>query len=163
MNSDKESSAFAALLLLILLAFAVALYGYSTRPASAQQGPIVEGLQLQSTSVHITGLSTGGLKLNLEAAVYDSDDFGVTLEAMNYSVYADGHYVGSGQTDQEYGFSPGLSQILVFPVNTSWKSAVLTTGSYIAGLGSVIWSVDTTANIEVEGYALTVSFEFSTG
>jgi LEA14-like dessication related protein len=120
-------------------------------------------LQLLSTSVDVTGLSSNGLSLSLKAVVYNPNGFGATLIAANYSVYADGSYMGVGQTAHEYDLAPQSSQTLVFPISISWKSAFQTTGSYIVDLGDVTWKVYGTADIEVGGFPLSVPFEFAAG
>ena len=111
----------------------------------------------------ITGLSSNGLSLNLKAVVYNPYSFGATLDAANYSVYADGHYAGAGQTAREYDIAPQSSEALVFPISMSWKSAFQTTGSYVVDLGDVTWNVNGTANIEVGEFLLSVPFGFAVG
>lgn len=104
-----------------------------------------------------------GINLNLQAVVYNPNGFGATLEAANYSVYANGRYVGEGQLAHQYAITPQSSQTLVFPISVGWGSAVRMTGSYIVDLGSITWKVDGTAKIEVVGIPLSVSFDFTTG
>lgn len=110
----------------------------------------------------MTGLNHDGLSLNLKAVVYNPNGIGATLDAANYSVYANGHYMGIGQTAQEYDLASQSSQTLVFPISISWKSAFQTTGSYIVNWGDVTWKVNGTANTEVGGFSLFVPFEFVT-
>jgi len=101
--------------------------------------------------------------LNLEAIVFNPYGFGVTLEAANYSVYANGRYIGEGQLAQEYVITPQSTKTLVFPVRVSWESAFLTTGSYVLSLGNVNWKAVGTADVEIGRTPLPVSFEFATG
>jgi LEA14-like dessication related protein len=163
LSSGRENSAFAAFLLIVLVVVPVYAYIDSTRIPSAQQSGVIGNLQLRSTTVEMTGLSRNGVSLNLEAVVYNPNGFGATLKAANYSVYANGHYLGEGQLAHEYDFGPQSSQTIVFPVSVGWKSAFLTTGSYLVDLGNLAWRANGTASIEVVGFPLSVSFEFATG
>jgi LEA14-like dessication related protein len=164
LSSDRERSAFIALLLIVLVAVPVYAYGYrSTQLPSTQQRYVIGDLQLQSTSVDITGLSSNGLSLSLKAVVYNPYGFGAALDAANYSAYADGHYIGAGQTARAYDLAPQSSQSLVFPISVGWKSALKTTGIYLVGLGDVTWKVNGTAKIEIGGFLFPVPFEFATG
>jgi LEA14-like dessication related protein len=103
------------------------------------------------------------MSLNLQVVVYNPNSFGATVEAANYSVSANGHYVGDGQLARGYDVAPHSSQTLAFPVNVSWESAFVTTGSYIAGLGDVTWKANGTAKVDAGGISLSVAFEFVTG
>lgn len=139
------------------------VYGYySTHLANTQQRSVIENLQLRSTSVDITSLNRTGLSLNLSAVVYNPNGFGATLDAANYSVYANGHYLGSGQTVRKYDLASQSTQTLVFPISISWKSAFETTESYVIDWGHVSWEVNGTADINVGGLALSAPFEFTT-
>ena len=164
MSPCREYSAFTLFLLIILAVVPLYAIAQNTaRPPSTQQGATIGGLQLRSTSVDVAGLGRNGISLNLKAAVYNSNSFGATLEAANYSVYANGRYLGKGQLAQTYEITPQSSQTLVFPVNISWGSAFRTTGGYIVGLGNVTWKANGTASFEVGGISLSVPFEFATG
>ena len=164
MSFVHENSALAALLLIILVAVPVYAYSYhSTHPPSTQQRPVVGDLQLRSTSEDMAGLNSNGLNLNFNVVVYNPNGFGATLDAANYSVYANGRYMGAGQTSHEYDLAPQSSQTLVFPITISWKSAFQTMGSYLVGLGDVTWKVNGTATIEVGGFPFFVPYEFATG
>jgi LEA14-like dessication related protein len=112
--------------------------------------------------VEVTGLGLKGLNLSLQAVVYNPNGFGATVEAANYSVYANGHYVGEGQLAHKFDIAPQSSQILVFPVSAGWGSTFMTTGSYIVGLGNVTWKARGTANVDVGGISLYVTFELAT-
>lgn len=140
-----------------------AMAQYTMHPPSAQQGGSFGNLQLQSTSVDVTGLGGNGINLNLQAVIYNPNGFGATIDAANYTVRANGQYVGEGRLAHEYAVTPQSSQTLVFPISIGWRSAFKTTGSYIANLGSIAWKVDGTASIEVDGFPLSVAFEFTTG
>jgi LEA14-like dessication related protein len=113
--------------------------------------------------VDVAGLSRSGIDLNFQAVVYNPLGFGATIEAANYSVYANGQYVGEGQLAREYAITPQSSQTLVFPLGIGWKSAFRTTGSYIVDLGSITWKVNGSASIEVGGLPLSMPFEFTSG
>jgi len=119
------------------------------------------GLQLRSTSVGIVRLGPGGPSLALNAVVYNPYGFGATLDEANYSVYADGRYVGNGQTARGFDFPPQSTQTLVFPISLGWKSALLTAGRYVVGLGDLTWKVNGTASIEAGGLPLVVTFELT--
>ena len=151
------------LLIILVVVPLYAINQYMTRPSSKQQGGTFGNLQLQSTSVDATGATRNGLDLNLHAVVYNPNFFGATVEGANYSVYANGHYVGDGRLAREYDITPQSSQTLVFPVSIGWESAFTTTGSYIAGLGNVTWKANGTADVDVGGVSLSVAFEFATG
>jgi LEA14-like dessication related protein len=149
-----------------MILIVVPVYVYidsSTRPPSIQERTVVGDLQVQSTTVDMTGLDQSGLSLNLRAVVYNPNGFGATLDAANYSIYADGICLGAGQTVQEYDLAPRSSQTLVFPLSIGWKSAFETTGSYIVSLGGVTWKVNGTAEVEVGGFPLLVPFSLATG
>jgi LEA14-like dessication related protein len=139
-----------------------AMAQYALHPPSAQQGGSFGNLELQSTSVDVTGLGGNGINLNLQAVIYNPNGFGATIVAANYSVYANGQYVGEGQLAHDYALTPQSSQTLVFPIGIGWRSAFKTTGSYIVDLGTITWKVDGTASIEVAGFPLSLAFEFTT-
>lgn len=164
MSSARQNPAFAALLLIILIAVPVYIYGFrSTHPPSTQTEFMIGDLQVRSTSVSITSTGLSGVSLSLKAVVYNPNVIGATLDAVNYSVYANGHYVGTGHTAREYDIAPQSSQTLVFPISAGWGSAFQTMGSYIMNLGSVTWKVNGSANFDVGGFPLFVPFELATG
>ena len=163
MASGKEDSAFIALLLIILVVVPVYAYAYrSTRPGS-QQDYAIGDFRIVSTSVDATGLNRNGLTLNIIAVVYNSNVFGATLEAANYSIYANGHYLGTGKTTHEYDVASQSSQVLAFPISVSWKSALHSLWSYTVAWGNVSWKVNGTAIIEVGGLPLISPFELAAG
>jgi LEA14-like dessication related protein len=136
-----------------------AYVSYSTRPSGAQSKIILGDLQVQSTSVDMQGLVSSGLSLNVDAVIYNPNDFGATLKEANYSVYANGRYVGTGQTSREYDLGAGASLTMTFPVSIGWTSAFETTGSYFLSLGHVTWTVKGTAEVEIGGVTLRVAFQ----
>jgi LEA14-like dessication related protein len=152
-------------LLLVLVLVILPTYVYAERSIQppSKQNAVIGNLQLQSTTVEITGLNLGGPSLNLKAVIYNPYVFGASLEAANYSVYANGHYVGDGQLAHGYDVTSRSSQVLAFPVNLGWMSAFQTTGSYILGGGNLNWRVNGTAHIELGGLTFFVQFEFATG
>ena len=152
---------FLLIVLVVVPLYAVAQY--AIHPPSTQQGGTFGNLQLRSTSVDIAGLGGNGIDLDIQAVIYNPNGFGATIEAANYSVYANGQYVGEGQLAHEYVVTPQSSQTFVFPISIGWRSVFRTTGSYIVSLGTIAWKVEGTASIEVAGLPLSVSFEFVTG
>jgi LEA14-like dessication related protein len=159
---DKERSALLALTFVIIFAMAAETYAsHSIYTPNTQPKIIFGDLQLRSTSVDVTGLGDGGLSLDLDAVIYNPNNLGATLKGANYSVYADGRLVGSGQTKSEYALAPRSSLTLAFPVTVGWNSAFETTGSYLVGLGHVTWSIKGIADSEVGGFAFLVSFELA--
>jgi LEA14-like dessication related protein len=163
LSSGRETHVLVLLILVVLVASAVEAFGYySSQLPRTQEESLVEGVQLRSTSVDVVGLSSSGPSLNFNAVVYNPNAFGAKLDAANYSVYADGHYLGSGQTVHEYYIAPQSSQTLIFPISIGWPSAFQTMGSYIVGRGNITWMVNGTANIEVGGLALSAPFKFTT-
>ncbi len=149
-----------------MILVAVPVYVYINRSSSqhSTQPRLVFGdLQIMSTSENVKSVGTGGLSLDLNAVVYNPNDFGATLYSANYSVYADGHYVGTGHTAREFDIAPESSEALVFPISVGWESTLLTTGSYVVDWGSVIWSVSGNATIAVGGIPIPVPFKFAIG
>ena len=139
-------------------------YGYySSHQTITQPKPLIENIQLRSTSVSVTDLDRTGLTLDLKVVVYNPNGFGATLDSANYSVYADGHYLGSGQTTRAYDLAPQSPQTLVFPVTVGWGSALGATARYVVGLGRVTWEVNGSASVEIDGLHLSAPFEFTTG
>jgi LEA14-like dessication related protein len=128
---------------------------------SGQPRIVLGDLQLQSESVVTTSVGRNGLSLNLSAVVHNPNGFGATLAGANYSVYADGHYVGDGKTNREYDLAPKSSLAVSFPISVGWESAFETTGSYLLNWGHPTWEVSGTAGIEIGGVTLPVSFEFT--
>jgi LEA14-like dessication related protein len=150
--------------LVMLIAVAGVTYGYdSSRPPSSQQRFVIRDLQLRSASVDITGLHRAYLSLDLNAVVYNPNAFGATLDAVNYSVSANGHYLGSGQTAHRYDLAPQSSETLVFPINVGWESAFKATGSYVVDWGNVSWDVNGTAIINLGGLSLSAPIAFTAG
>jgi LEA14-like dessication related protein len=162
LNSGKEYSAFTLFLLLTLVVVPVYVLGQGLTHQPPTQPKSFGGLQIQSTSIGIAKVGESGPSLNFKVAVHNPTSFGATLQAANYSVYADGHYVGDGRLTQETSMAPGSTQTFTFPVNVGWESALLATGRYVVDLGNLTWMANGTARIDVGGLSLTVSFEFST-
>ena len=159
MDGGKTALTLLLLMVLVVIPFN-AFESHSARPTGTQRESIM-GLQLQSTSVDIVRASLSGPNLAFKAVVYNPFGFGATLYEANYSVYADGRFLGNGQTAHEYDFAPQSTQTLVFPISLGWESAFLTAGHYVLGLGEVTWKVNGTASIGVNGLPLRVTFEFT--
>lgn len=162
--SGREYTGFALLLLMILVLVPVYAFQYDeSRTSSTQQGPTIGGLQLRSSSVDITGMNSNGPTLNLDAVVYNPYSFGAVLDGANYSVYADGMYLGGGEISHEYDFALRSSQTLSFPLGVGWKPAIQTVGNYMMNWGDIAWEVNGTAKVEIGGLPLLVSFGFAIG
>jgi LEA14-like dessication related protein len=162
LSSGGENSVIALLLLGVLLAVATVTYGYySVHQPSTQQESIIENIQLRSTSADITGINLNNLSLRVEATVYNPNGFGAMLDAANYSVYANGRYLGTGQTVHEYELAPRSTQTLIFPISIGWKTTFTTMGSYIVDWGHVTWEIKGNAVIKVDGLSLAAPFEFT--
>jgi len=163
LSSRRENSAYFALLLIVAIAVPLYAYGFRSSHPSVSPEYVVGDFQVRSTSVQITGTGLGGLGLSFKAVVYNPNVFGGTLDSANYSVYANGHFVGTGHTSTVYEVSPDSSQTFVFPVSVGWGSTFVTLGGYIVGLGNVSWKVDGNASIEINGIILLVPFALTTG
>lgn len=162
LSSPKQNAAIAVVLLGVFAT--VVTYGYySSHPSMTQPSPLIENLQLRSTSVDIVGLNRTGFSLRLSAVVYNPNGFGAKLDSANYSVYANGQYVGSGETTRGYDIAAQSSQTFVFPVDVGWKSAFEAAGHYVVGLGHVSWEVKGNADVDVGVLHLSVPFEFTVG
>jgi LEA14-like dessication related protein len=161
LSVQRERTAFALFLLIILVVMPAYLYyGYVSRPVSAPWSTVGD-LQVRATSVQVTGLAAGGPDLSVSAVVYNPNGFGVSLDSANYSIYANGHYLQNGQITREYALAPQSTQTFVFPLSIGWTSAFQTLGSYVWAWGNVNWEVKGTASIEVGGFPLTVPFDIS--
>ena len=161
MSTKRERTSFALFMVLILVVMPAYLYyGYVTRPVSAPWSTIGE-LQIKGTSVHVTGLALGGPDLSFAAVVYNPNGFGVSLNSANYSIYANGRYLQSGQITSKYELAPQSTQTFAFAFGTGWKTALQTLGSYIWAWGNENWEVKGTASIEVGGFPLTVPFDLT--
>jgi LEA14-like dessication related protein len=163
-KETNEELGVAAFLLIVLVVVAVVIYGYYLTHPTGTQRILIGNLQLRSTSVDITSLpSRTGLSIDLKAVVYNPNEFGGTMDTAEYSVYANGHYLGSGKTTREYDLTPQSSQTLTFPITVGWSGAFETMGSYVLDSGHVTWMVNGTTSINVGGLSISGSFEFTTG
>jgi LEA14-like dessication related protein len=166
LSEDKDNFEIAAVvtfLVLLAVTFLVLVaVNYSTHQNSTQR-PLIGNIQLRSTSIDIIGVNRTDLNMNLKAVLYNPNGFGATLDTAGYSVYANGHYVGSGKTTQEYDLAPQSSQTLTFPISVGWNEAFKTMESYIANWGHVTWMVNGTAKINIGGLSISEPFEFTTG
>jgi LEA14-like dessication related protein len=161
LSAHRERAAFVLFLVLILCVMPAYLYyGYMARPVSAPLSMIGD-LQIRATSVQVAGLALSGPDLSLTATVYNPNGFGVSLNSANYSIYANGHYLQSGQIVHKYTLAPKSTQTFVFPITIGWKSALQTMGNYVWAWGDVYWEVKGVASIEVGGLLLTAPFDLS--
>lgn len=142
---------------------AVAYGYYSSHPETTQPRPLIGNLDLRSISVAVTSLNRSGLTLDIDAVVDNPNGFGATLDSANYSVYADGHYFGSGRISHSYSLAPQSSATLVFPISVGWRSALGAMGGYVTGLGHVEWEVEGNARVSIGGLSVSGPFEFTAG
>lgn len=150
--------------LAILVAASVVTYvNYSSPPAGRSQEPLIGNIQLRSDSVDIAGLNSTDLSLDFRAVLYNPNVFGASLEVLNYSIYANGHYLGRGQTARGFDLAPRSTESLAFPIVIGWRSAFETVGEYVLGLGHVTWQVKGTAEIKLGEISLAAPFEFAVG
>lgn len=162
MPPDRENAPIlAAALAVLVVAGAVTYAYYSGLPAETHPRIVLGDLQLLSTSVHIIGLGHGGLTANFDAAVYNPNGFGATLEAANYSVFANGRLLGRGQISRAYELPARSSFTLAFPVSVGWGSALGTVVNYVMGLGHVAWQVNGTAFVKIGGLVVLAPFDFT--
>ena len=103
------------------------------------------------------------LNMNFKAVLYNPNGFGAKLDTAEYSDYANGHYLGSGKTTQEYDLTPQSSQTLPFPISVGWNALFKTTESYILNWGHIAWMVNGTAEINIGELCISAPFEFTTG
>lgn len=157
LSLSREYSAFALFLVITLVA--VPLYAYASRTPNTLEEYAIGDLQVHSVSVNVVGVGYGGPDLSLDAVVYNPNGFGATLNGANYSIYADGHYVGNGRTTGEYILSPRSTETFVLPVSIGWRTALQAMGDYLTDHGGVTWEIKGTADIEVSGLSLSVPFE----
>jgi LEA14-like dessication related protein len=166
LSKDKnkfDNAATIIFLVLIAATFSVLVaVNYSIHQNSAQR-PMIGNIQIRSTSIDITSLNRTDLNMNLKAVLYNPNGFGATLNTAEYSVYANGHYVGSGKTIQEYDLTPQSSQTLTFPISVGWNAASKTTASYILNWGHITWMVNGTSIINIGSLSISTPFEFTTG
>ena len=162
MPLDRERIALVALLIVVIASVTVEIYvSRSTLPQNTQPRVILGNLELLSTSVGTSSLGGSGLSLRLVAVIYNPNGFGATLKGANYSVYANGHYLGSGRSGSEYNLAPRSSLTVAFPVTLGWRSALETMGSYLLGGGHLAWTIKGTANTEIGGFTFLIGFEFT--
>ena len=164
MSSGKGNSAFTLWLLITLAVVPVyVLDQSSTHPSAPEHESAIGNLQPLSVTLAIAGLNHNGASVNVDAVVHNPYAVGATLESANYSVYSNGVFVGSGQTDREYTLAPQSTLTLSFPISISWKSLFQTAGNYLLHLGSATWEVKGSAEISVGGLPLAVPFDLVTG
>ena len=163
---DKDNFDIAATITFLVLLAATFLVlvavSYSTRQNSTQR-PLIGNIQLRSTSIDITGLNRTDLNMNLKAVLYNPNGFGATLDTAEYSVYVNGHYLGSGKTTREYDLTPQSSQTLTFPISVGWNPAFKTMESYVMNRGHVTLMVNGTAEINIGELSISAPFEFTIG
>jgi LEA14-like dessication related protein len=166
LSKDKDNFDIAAVtIFLVFLAvtfLVLVAVSYSTRENSTQT-PFLGSIQIRSTSIDVTGLNGTDLNINLKAVLHNPNGFGATLDTAEYSVYANGHYLGSGKTTQEYNLTPQSSLTLTFPISVGWDVAFKTMESYIVNWGHITWMVNGTAQINIDGLSISAPFEFTTG
>jgi LEA14-like dessication related protein len=160
---ERNTVPVAALLVVLVVGAAVALAYYAIQPPTSRQEFAIGNLQVRSTSVVVATMHTSYVGLDIDAVVYNPNSFGATLATANYSVSADGRYLGSGRTTHSYVLSPKSSLSVELPINVGWRSAFDETGNYLVNLGHVSWRVNGTAVVEVAGFSVTVPFEFTIG
>lgn len=124
---------------------------------------MIGNLEVRSPSVAPAGLHLTSLTLAFEAVVYNPNPFGTTLDGANYSISANGHFLGDGRTAHEYRLAPRSSQTLTFPVMVGWKPMFGIMGNYVVNLGKVSWTVKGTAIVQLGGVSIPTTFEFTTG
>ena len=164
MSSGRGNSAFALWLLIIMAVVPVyALAQSSTHPSTTKQESAFGDFKPQSVTVAVASVNHNGASLNVTAVIHNPSGFGATLDEANYSVYSNGVFLGSGQTDHEYTLAPQSTVSLSFPISISWKSLFHAAGSYVLHLGSTTWEVRGTAEVSVGGLPLVVPFDLVTG
>jgi LEA14-like dessication related protein len=162
--TDREDRVHAALLLAVFIMVSAVVYDYgSAHPSGGSQESLIGNLELRSSSVVVKGADDRALAVDIKATVYNPNVIGAALEEANYSVYDDGHYVGSGRTVDAYELGSLSSQTFLFPISVGWGSALDVLGGYVLGWGHLTLEVKGTAIVEVGSLPLTVPFEFTVG
>jgi LEA14-like dessication related protein len=166
MPTERKNYALAIFIVGLMVSVWVSAYDLSMSQQSnngRQPTAVIGDLELRSTSVQITGANGTDLSLSFKAVVYNPNPIGATVDLVNYTVYADGHYLASESISHEYVVLPESSQTFVFPITVGWKLAVEALGNYVIGLGHVNWEVKGNAIVDVAGVSLTTPFDFTTG
>jgi len=85
-----------------------------------------------------------------------------TLESINYSLYANGNYVGSGQQAAiNQGIQPHFGRAMTLPVDMTWGPAWPSVSSVMLNGGQLTLEVMGTCIVKVNGSVHSVPFDAS--
>lgn len=156
-KSHRARNIGIAVLTLILI-FVIASFAFQTAQRAA-----IANIQVESVTPSSIGVRSSGVSMSVDMVVHNPNSITATLDQVSYSVYANGNYVGSGQTTTTYNIPPHSDYTLTFPLSMSWGSAFSTVGSYIVNGGQVSWELKGTDNVVIDGLSFSVPFDFSSG
>ncbi len=142
--------------LVILLIVGVS-FGLQVFQRAAIQNIKVESASPSNISPHLSGVS-----LDVQMKVRNPNSITATLDTISYSIYANGNYLGSGQTTATYNLPPNSDYTLTFPVSMAWGSVFRTVGSYILNGGHATWEIKGVDNVNINGIAFSVPFDYTT-
>jgi LEA14-like dessication related protein len=161
--SQTDSRFYAVFVAGALLMAALFAYGYAVTQRGEHFGPkyIFADISLVSSSVQVTGLRTSGISINLAAVVRNPNPIGATIARLNYTVFANGEYVGNGSETGKIVVGPGATLSLDFPVMAPWNAVYGMTEHYFLSGGNIVWLVHGEASVSVGGQSFFASFQLT--
>jgi LEA14-like dessication related protein len=126
----------------------------------AQRAAIAR-IQVESVTPSDISVSSSGVSMNVDMIVNNPNSVTATLDEVSYSVYANGDYLGTGQTTTTYNVPPQSNYTLTFPLSMGWGSALNTVSNSIQNGGQVTWEIKGTDNVVINGFTFSVPFDFT--
>jgi LEA14-like dessication related protein len=134
----------------------VALFAYQ-----ANRGPTFESIQVEALAPDGIVVQFGGVNMTIAMVVHNPNEVSGRLTQVNYSMYADGDYVGSGLASTTYTLPARSNYSLGFPIGMGWGPASnIAQAAYLGG-GSLDWKLNGTVSADVGGRHFSTPFEYS--
>lgn len=140
----------------LLIAIVAASFGLGL----AQRASIAN-IQVKSTTPSNIRPQASGIGMDVAVLVHNPDSITATLDQISYSVYANGNFIGSGQTTTTYDIPAKSDYTVAFPISLGWGSTSSTVRSSILAGGDITWVVKGTDNVVINGVSFTVPFDFN--
>ncbi len=139
---------------LIAVFACIAYYEYSKREA-------LRACEISLADVRVRSVGLTSASLEIVLRIYNPNTITATLDRVDYSVYANGVYLGYGSITNRVDIPPGSTAYVSSPFELSYSGALKTIWEYLISGGKLEWRIKGVAHIDTPLGALNIPFDIT--
>ncbi|MGB9728090.1 MAG: LEA type 2 family protein [Nitrososphaeria archaeon] len=149
---SKKFAAITIVTILTLIFASIFYYEYVKREA-------LRACEISLADVRVKSVGLTSASLEIVFRIYNPNRVTATLDRADYSVYANGIYLGEGHITGKVDVPANNTVTIVSPFDLSYSGALKTVWPYLMSGGKLLWRINGTLHIDTPLGTLDIPFD----